>query len=80
MRQPKFKFGENVKFNVLYQCKDYPEMTKYIQTDGIVIGIYYDPNNISTGRPFYQYRVAKEFTNKTFMFQEEDLIGVENDQ
>jgi hypothetical protein len=33
---------------------------------------------MSTGRPFYHYRVTKEFTNKTFMFQEEDLIGVDN--
>lgn len=78
MRQPKFKFGETIKYAATFKHTYNETLTIKSMVNGIVSSIYYDPNNMSTGRPFYYYDivVSGKLINN---IKEEELIGVEND-
>lgn len=72
MRQPKYKMGEKVRFSVLFQNIEVG-LSREIVLDGIVSGIYYDPEQGGTGVPFYRYRVLANGGKNTFV-EEADIL------
>lgn len=76
MRQPKFAMGDKVCFYAEFECKPNKNLLRKIKLEGVVRSVGYDPANMSTGRPFYEYSVVIDQT-PLYHLKEADLESVE---
>lgn len=76
MRQPRFAMGEKVCFYAEFECKPNKNLVRKIKLEGIVKSVGYDPSNMSTGRPFYEYSIISGQA-PFYHIKEQDLESVE---
>lgn len=76
MRQPKFAMGDKVCFYADFECKSNKNLVRKIKLEGIIRSVGYDPSNMSSGRPFYEYSVVSD-QSPFYHMKEADLQPVE---